>query len=113
MKVIDAQNRSIGRVASEAAVALMGKDKVGYQPHVTPVDKVEITNASKASISGKKLKEKIYTRYTGYPSGLRERTLEEVIAKKGYEEVFKKAIYGMLPNNKLRPIMLKNLTIID
>lgn len=113
MKIIDAQNKPIGRVATEAAMALMGKDKVEYQPNNQPATKVQIENASKAKISQKKLKEKMYTRYTGYPGGLRERTLEELIEKKGYGEVFKKAVYGMLPDNKLRKIMMSNLEITE
>jgi large subunit ribosomal protein L13 len=113
MKTIDAQNRTIGRVATEAAMGLMGKNKPDYEPNKKPTEKVEIINASKAKISIKKLEEKIYKRYTGYPSGLKERTLQELITKKGYREVFEKAVRGMLPNNKLRAIMLKNLTIKD
>lgn len=113
MKIIDAQNKIIGRVATEAAMALMGKDKADYQSNTTPTAKVKIENASKAKISQKKLKTKIYTRYTQYPGGLRERTLEELIEKKGYEEVFKKAVYGMLPDNKLRKIMMNNLEITE
>lgn len=113
MKTIDAQNKPIGRVATEAAMALMGKDKADYQPNQQPTAKVKIENAAKAKISQKKMKEKIYTRYTGYPGGLRERTLEELIDKKGYGEVFKKAVYGMLPDNKLRRLMMNNLEVTE
>lgn len=112
-KVIDAKNKSLGRVATEAAMALMGKDKAGYRPNVTPTQTVHITNASQANINEKKRGEKIYKRFTGYPSGLKTRTLDEVIVKKGYGEVFEKAIYGMLPNNKLRKIMMKNLKVTE
>jgi len=113
MKTIDAQNKVIGRVATEAAMALMGKDKADYQPNVKPTTKVKIENASKAKISQKKLKTKVYTRYTQYPGGLRKRTLEELIEKKGYGEVFKKAVFGMLPDNRLRSIMMNNLEITE
>lgn len=113
MKTIDAQNRPIGRVATEAAMALMGKDKANYKDNVVSDVKVQITNASKLKISAKKMKEKIYTSYTGYPGGLKEKTLEQLIDKKGYGEVLKKAIYGMLPSNRLRALRLKNLEIID
>jgi len=113
MKTIDAENKIIGRIASEAAMALMGKDKADYQPNVDPTTKVLIENASKAKISQKKLKTKIYTRYTQYPGGLRKRTLEELIEKKGYGEVFRKAVYGMLPDNKLRKLMMNNLEITE
>jgi len=113
MKIIDAQNRTIGRVASEAAMALMGKDKANYKDNVEPKEKVEIKNASKARINIKKKKDKVYTRYTGFHSGLKFTTLGEMIEKKGYEEVFKKAVYGMLPNNRLRKIMMNNLKVTD
>jgi large subunit ribosomal protein L13 len=113
MKTIDAENKSIGRVASEAAVALMGKDNPDYAANVVIKDKVQITNASKAKISFKKLQDKKYQWYTGYPSGLKERTLEEMIEKKGYGEIFKKAVYGMLPDNKLRSPRMKQLEISE
>lgn len=108
---IDAQGRKLGRVASEAALLLRGKTTPNYKAYVQPQVKVHIKNAEKLDLSEKKLKDKIYTRYTGYPGGLKEQTLEEVIAKKGYEEAIRKAIYGMLPANKLRKGMLKNLNI--
>lgn len=113
MKTIDAQNNSIGRVATEAAMSLMGKDKAGYTPNEKPTAKVKIINASKAKISQKKLDEKVYTRYTQYPGGLRKRTLRELIDKKGYQEVFKKAVYGMLPDNRLRKLRMNNLEITE
>ena len=113
MKVIDATNRTIGRVATEAAMALMGKDKASYTPNVEPKEKVVIDNASKVKILDRKLKMKKYSSYSGYPGSLRFASLEEVIEKKGHGEALKKAIRNMLPKNKLRAIMLKNLTIND
>lgn len=113
MKTIDAQNKTIGRIATEAAMTLMGKDKANYTPNAKPVAKVKITNASKAKITQKKMDSKIYTRYTQYPGGLRKRTLAELIEKKGYPEVFRKAVRGMLPNNKLRKLRMNNLEIVD
>ncbi len=110
---IDASNRAIGRVASEAAIFLMGKNTPEFQRNVNPEVKVIILNASKAKISQKKTKEKEYQRYSGYPGGLKSRTMEEVISKKGYGEVFEKAVYGMLPANRLRKGMMKNLIIND
>lgn len=113
MKTIDAQNKKIGRVATEAAKALMGKDSASYEPNRTPDIKVEIINASKAKISQKKMKDKVYTHYTQHPGGLRKQTLSELISKKGYGEVFRKAVYGMLPNNRLKKIRMSNLKIVD
>lgn len=113
MKTIDAKNQSLGRIASQAAKMLMGKDEPSYQPNVAPTFKVQITNASKLNISEKKKSEKVYTSYSGYHSGLKKRTMSQVLTKKGHQEIIKKAIKGMLPANKLRAIMLKNLTIID
>ncbi len=110
---IDASNKAVGRIAGEAAVLLMGKNKPEFQRNTNPEVKVLIMNASKAKISIKKLKNKEYQRYSGYPGGLKKRTMEEVIDKKGYAEVFEKAIYGMLPANRLRKGMMKNLIIKD
>jgi len=110
---IDAQDKKLGRVASEAALLLRGKTTPDYKANIAPKVKVNIVNASKLDLSEKKRKGKIYTRYTGYPGGLREETLEKIIAKKGYEEAVRKAIYGMLPANKLRKGMLKNLIVSE
>lgn len=109
---IDAKGRSLGRVATEAALKLRGKDEAGYQPHLAPKNKVRILNANQIVVTGNKLRQKEYSRYTGYPGGLRKERMEQVIDKKGYEEVIKKAIYGMLPANKLRSICMKNLEIV-
>lgn len=111
--VIDATNKKIGRVATEAATVLMGKDSPEYQPNVHPAVKVKITNASKAAITEKKKDNKIYTRYTGYPGGLRERKMRQEVARHGYSKLFEKAVYGMLPGNRLRARMMKNLIISE
>jgi large subunit ribosomal protein L13 len=108
---INAQGMRIGRVASEAATALRGKDRPDFKANIVPSVLVHIINVDKIAIHERKLKGKLYTRYTGYPGGLRKETAEEVIQKKGYEEVLKRAVYGMLPANKLRKEMLKNLKI--
>jgi len=111
--VIDATNKKLGRVASEAAVVLMGKDSPEYQPNKYPNIRVKITNTSKAAITEKKKGEKTYTRYTGYPGGLRERKMEQEIEKHGYSKLFEKAVYGMLPGNRLRSRMMLNLVISE
>lgn len=113
MKVLDAKNQKLGRIASEAAKILMGKHTPHYEPQRITGEEVHITNASHADFSEKKMKEKEYTRYTQYPGGLKFTTLEEMIAKKGYEEVFKKAVKRMLPANRLRDDRMKMLKITD
>jgi large subunit ribosomal protein L13 len=110
---IDAQNRKIGRVATEAAKVLMGKNTTDYAPNVAPTAKVTIVNASKADISAKKMGSKEYIHYTGHPGGLKTYTMGQVIGKHGYGELFKIAIKGMLPKNKLQAIMMKNLTVTE
>ena len=109
--VFDAEGKKLGRLATEVAVHLMGKDLPEFARNTIPERIVEVINVSKLDITDKKKKEKEYKRYSGYPGGLKSRTMEEVIEKKGYGEVFEKAVYGMLPGNKLRPRMMKNLVI--
>ncbi|HEY0010514.1 MAG TPA: 50S ribosomal protein L13 [Candidatus Paceibacterota bacterium] len=108
---VDAKGRALGRVASEAASALLGKKSAHYVKNfVLPVE-VEITNASKLVIGEKKMLQKEYTRYTGYPGGLRIQTLAMLKEKKGIEEVIRKAVDGMIPRNSLRKERMKRLTI--
>jgi len=110
---IDATGQALGRVASRAAAVLRGKDRSDFTRHLAPGIKVLVTNVSKLKLTAKKLKAKSYSRYSGYPGGLKFRSLAEVIAKKGSAEPLRLAIRGMLPANKLRPRILKNLTIND
>ncbi len=109
--LIDAKDKKLGRIASEVASLLMGKDAPGFARNKVLDRKVTITNASKLAITPKKTREVVYTRYTGYPGGLKHETMEHAIAKKGHGELLKRAVRGMLPNNKLRPKMLQNLII--
>ncbi len=113
MKTIDATNKKIGRVAQEAATILMGKDSPMYETNKIITEGVHIINASKADISEKKKLEKEYKWFTGYPSGLKTRTLDQMLAKRGVEEVYRKAIMGMLPKNRLRAEMIKKLKISE
>lgn len=113
MQEIDATNKKLGRIASEAAMVLMGKDKVGYEPNKVNTEGVHIINASKASIDEKKKDEKEYEWFTGHPSGLKKIKMKDLIAKKGIKEIFENAIYGMLPNNKLRKLRMKKLQITE
>ena len=110
---INAENKKIGRVASEAAKILMGKNSVAYQPNVIADVEVRITNASKADVTTKKKDEKVYRRYSGYPGGLIETTLGRLIIKKGMGEAFRIAVKGMLPKNKLQSRMMKNLIVTE
>lgn len=110
---IDATNKKLGRIASEAANLLMGKENPNFERNQLSGNVVEITNASKADIDVKKRKEKEYKRYSGYPGGLKIETMDKVIEKKGFDEIFKKAVYGMLPSNRLRDKIMKNLIITE
>ena len=108
---IDAKGKKLGRVASQAAIFLLGKDKPEFVRNKVTGGTVEIVNASKIDVSEKKLLQKKYARYSGYPGGLRTPSMRDVVAKKGYEEIFTLAIYGMIPANKLRAKIMKNLTV--
>lgn len=110
---IDAKGRTIGRVASEAAKLLMGKTEADFERHKMTGGSVTIVNASKMKIDDKKLDTVTYERYSGYPGGLKIETLAQVIDKKGYAEVLKRAVKGMIPANKLRPRIIKNLIVND
>ena len=112
-KIINAEGNRIGRVASEAAKILMGKQSVHYASNKIGDVTVEIINVSKAEISEKKKDEKDYARYSGYPGGLKFPTMRKIISKKGTSEIFRIAVKGMLPKNKLTPKMLKNLKISE
>ena len=108
--VIDATNEVLGRLASQVAKILRGKNKPGYTPHVDCGDYVIVINAEKVEVTGKKRKEKIYKRHTGYPGGLREITFEKLQAKKP-EEIIRHAVKGMMPNGKLGRQMYKKLKV--
>ena len=110
---IDAKQIAIGRTATKAAMILMGKNLPGSKKNEVSDHKVTIINASLAKISPKKSRETKLERYTGYPSGLIQEDLETVIKKKGHAELFKLAVYGMLPGNKLRDRIMKNLIITE
>ena len=110
---VDAENRAIGPVASEAASFLMAKNTADFTKNKTPNTKVHIVNSSKANIPHKKLNGKVYHHYSGFPGGRKAETLTQIIEKKGYAEIFRKAVYGMLPSNKLRSLMMNNLNITE
>lgn len=108
---IDATDRTLGRVASEAAHVLLGKRSARYAPNVALPVRVVIENVSKLHLSSRRTAGKTYTRYTGYPGGLREITMKELIMKKGIAEVVRVTVDGMIPRNKLRAVRMKNLVI--
>ena len=108
--VIDADGKNLGRMASQIAAILRGKNKPTYTPHVDGGDYVIVVNAEKVAVTGKKRQEKIYKRHTGYPGGLRETTFEKLQARKP-EEIIIHAVKGMLPDGKLGRQMAKKLKV--
>lgn len=112
-KTIDASGRTLGRVASEAAMYLAGKHKTAYLRNVYSGSPVKVVNASKLRITPKKLDEIFHTRYSGYPGGLRILKGTEIAGKRGMKEVIKLSVFGMLPKNKLKREMMKNFKIED
>ncbi len=112
-KVIDASGRTLGRVASEVASFLMGKNKPSFERHIYSGIPVKVINASKLRITNKKLSQIYHTRYSGFPGGLRILSGKYTKEKKGLKELVRLATYQMLPGNKLRRTMMKNLEIKD
>ncbi|MCA1927697.1 MAG: 50S ribosomal protein L13 [Calditerrivibrio sp.] len=109
---IDATDKVLGRMASEIAMILMGKNKPIYTPFIDSGDFVIVTNASKVKITGNKTKDKSYYWHTGYFGGLKERTFEKMIQTKP-EEVIKSAVKRMLPKNRIGRQMLSKLKIYN
>lgn len=110
---IDATEKTLGRLSSEVAALLIGKNKTDFTRNVLSGNTVTVTNASKLRISEKKMLEKIYVRFSGYPGGLKEMNMAHIVEKKGYKEAITLAVKGMLPSNKLRNGMMKALTITE
>ncbi len=110
---IDAKGRSLGRIAAEAAAILMGKNNPSFQRNKLFSVEVSVVNASQIAISEKKKEEKEYRFYSGYPGGLRFEKLKDALVKKGNAEVVRRTVSGMLPKNKLRAKMIKNLKITE
>jgi len=107
---IDATNRVLGRLASEIAVLLRGKGKPDFVPYKDMGDSVIVKNVNKLKFSGKKIEQKKYYRHSGYLGGLKEIPLKKMFAERP-AEMFKKAVYRMLPKNKLRAKQIKRLKI--
>lgn len=113
IKTIDASGRTLGRVATEVAMSLMGKTKATFERNAYSGFPVKVINASKLRITAKKLESIYHTRYSGIPGGLRVLTGTETALKKGLKELISLATYKMLPSNKLRRKMMMNLKIED
>jgi large subunit ribosomal protein L13 len=110
--IVDADGLVLGRLATEVARVLRGKHKPSYSPHMDTGDFVVIVNASKIVLTGNKLDQKVYTRYTGYPDGLRKEVARRLLSRKP-TEVVRRAVWGMLPHNRLGRKMVKKLKIYE
>ena len=108
--VVDAEGQTLGRLATRIADVLRGKDKAQYTPHVDTGDFVVVVNAEKVLVTGNKLDQKRYYRHSGYPGGLRSRTLREQLDRRP-TEVIRKAVKGMLPRNRLARQQLRKLKV--
>jgi len=108
--LINAEGKILGRLATEVAVLLRGKKKPEYVDFLDSGDFVIIINAEKVKTTGKKLEQKKYYSHSGYPGGLKEKTLKEMLEKKP-EEVIRKAVWGMIPKNKLGRAVYKKLKV--
>ena len=104
------ENVSLGRIATKIADMLRGKNTAEFVANQVPAVCVSVKNVDALPMSEKKLAEQ-YTHYTGYPGGLRYTSRSKIIEKKGHAEVLRRAVYGMLPKNKLRSRFMKNLVI--
>jgi large subunit ribosomal protein L13 len=108
--VVDASGKTLGRLATQLADLLRGKRKPDYTPHVDVGDFVIVVNAERISVSGNKRQQKRYYRHSGYPGGLRSRTLQEMLDRRP-EEVIRLAVKGMLPRNRLGRAQLRKLKV--
>ncbi|PIQ66381.1 MAG: 50S ribosomal protein L13 [Candidatus Zambryskibacteria bacterium CG11_big_fil_rev_8_21_14_0_20_42_18] len=108
---IDAKGRVPGRVATEVAVLLMGKNRTDFARNRIPDVEVEVTSSAEMSLNAKKLTDKMYYSHSGFPGNLKIRSQAQLVKTKGAQEILRRAVYGMLPKNKLRAQMIKNLKI--
>jgi large subunit ribosomal protein L13 len=108
--LVDAEGQTLGRLATQIADALRGKRKPTYTPHIDTGDFVVVVNAEKISVTGQKRNEKKYYRHSGYPGGLKSRTLEEMLERRP-EEVIRIAVRGMLPKNRLARRQITKLKV--
>jgi large subunit ribosomal protein L13 len=108
--VVDAEGKTLGRLATQIADALRGKRKPEYTPHCDTGDFVIVVNAARVHVTGKKRTDKVYRRHSGYPGALRSRTLAEMLERQP-EEVIRKAVRGMLPRNRLARAQITKLKV--
>jgi large subunit ribosomal protein L13 len=108
--VVDAQGQTLGRLSTEIARRLRGKHKAEFTPHVDTGDYIVVINAEKVAVTGRKAKQKMYHRHTGYPGGLKSMSFEKMIDHKP-ENVIELAVKGMIPRNPLGRAMLKKLKV--
>lgn len=108
--VLDAEARPLGRLATEVALLLLGKHKPTYEPHLAMGDFVVVVNASRVAVTGQKSLQKVYYRHSGYPGGLRERTLEQQLARDP-RRVVERAVRGMLPHNSRGRELFRRLKV--
>jgi large subunit ribosomal protein L13 len=108
--LVDAEGQTLGRLATRIADTLRGKHKPEYTPHCDTGDFVVVVNAAKVAVTGQKREQKLYHRHSGYPGGLRTRTLGEMLERRP-EEVLRKAVKGMLPRNRLARQQLRKLKV--
>jgi large subunit ribosomal protein L13 len=109
--IIDAKDKPLGRLASEVAALLNAKNSVNFVKNKVAEVSVLVENASKMKITGNKMKQAVHKTHSGYMGGLTERSYEYVVAKKGYGELLKHAVSGMLPKNRLQDLKMKNLEV--
>lgn len=112
--IVDATDQVLGRLGSKVAKLLRGKYKPNFTPHVDCGDNVIIINADKVRLTGKKMTDRVYLTYTGYPGGQREHTPASILAKKdGAEKLLRRVVKGMLPKNRLGAQLLSNMYVYE
>lgn len=109
-RVVDADGATLGRLATQVAAILRGKHRATFSPHLDTGDPVIIVNAARIRVTGKKLQDKMYVRHSGYPGGFRSETLERLLQRRP-EEVIRRAVRGMLPQNRLGEKMIRKLHV--
>jgi len=109
-RVLDADGATLGRLATQVATLLRGKHRVSFTPSLDTGDPVIIVNAEKIKVTGNKLKDKMYVRHSGYPGGFRAENLERLLSRRP-EEVIRRAVRGMLPQNRLGDQMMRKLHV--
>jgi large subunit ribosomal protein L13 len=108
--VVDAEGQTLGRLATEIATILRGKNKPQYTPHVDTGDFVVVVNAEKVVVTGRKAEQKVYRRHSGYPGGLKETSYEQLMERRP-TEILRRAVKGMMPKNRLARQQLRKLKI--